>query len=186
MVVQRYMHKPYLIDGFKFDLRIYVLVNGVSPMRVYVYKDGLARFATVPYQSPAPSNLSNLHMHLTNYAINKDSSAFVQNEDGDADDVGSKRSYLYVLRNIQQKHGSVASECVKKEINDIIMKTLCLAQPSVSHLFRSCHPDDMDNSLCFQILGFDIMIDHTLKPFLIEVNQMPSFATDSPLDYKIK
>lgn len=49
MVVQRYMHKPYLIDGFKFDLRIYVLINGISPLRVYVFKDGLARFATVKY-----------------------------------------------------------------------------------------------------------------------------------------
>ena len=77
MVVQRYMHKPYLIDGYKFDLRIYVLVNGISPLRVYVYKDGLARFATVKYQSPAPSNLNNLCMHLTNYAINKESTAFV-------------------------------------------------------------------------------------------------------------
>ena len=40
--------------------------------------------------------------------------------------------------------------------------------------------------MCFQILGFDIMIDQKLKPYLIEVNQMPSFQTDSPLDYKIK
>ena len=40
--------------------------------------------------------------------------------------------------------------------------------------------------MCFQILGFDIMIDNKLKPYLIEVNQMPSFQTDSPLDYKIK
>ena len=77
MVVQRYMHKPYLIDGYKFDLRIYVLVNGIAPLRVYVYNDGLARFATVKYQSPAPSNLNNLCMHLTNYAINKESSSFV-------------------------------------------------------------------------------------------------------------
>ena len=71
------MHKPYLIDGYKFDLRIYVLMNGISPLRVYIYKDGLARFATVPYQSPAPANLGNLCMHLTNYAINKESSSFV-------------------------------------------------------------------------------------------------------------
>lgn len=40
--------------------------------------------------------------------------------------------------------------------------------------------------MCFQILGFDVMINHNLVPSLIEVNQMPSFSTDSPLDYKIK
>ena len=40
--------------------------------------------------------------------------------------------------------------------------------------------------MCFQILGFDIMIDKHFKPWLIEVNQSPSFATDSPLDYDVK
>lgn len=40
--------------------------------------------------------------------------------------------------------------------------------------------------MCFQILGFDIMIDKYFKPWLIEVNQSPSFATDSPLDYEVK
>ena len=40
--------------------------------------------------------------------------------------------------------------------------------------------------MCFQILGFDVMIDKKFKPWLIEVNQSPSFATDSPLDYKTK
>lgn len=49
MVVQKYMMKPHLIDKFKYDLRIYVFVNGINPLRIYVYKDGLARFATVPY-----------------------------------------------------------------------------------------------------------------------------------------
>lgn len=36
------------------------------------------------------------------------------------------------------------------------------------------------------MLGFDVMLDHNLKAQLLEVNQSPSFTTDSPLDYKIK
>jgi len=40
--------------------------------------------------------------------------------------------------------------------------------------------------MCFEILGFDILIDEKLKPWLIEINHTPSFATDTPLDYKIK
>lgn len=70
-VVQRYMHKPYLIDGLKFDMRIYVLVYGVDPLRVFVFREGLARFATEKYQSPYKANMDNMFMHLTNYAINK-------------------------------------------------------------------------------------------------------------------
>ena len=70
------MHKPFLIDGLKFDLRIYVLITGISPLRCFIYKEGLARFATQSYQSPIGSNLNNLCMHLTNYAINKEQSGF--------------------------------------------------------------------------------------------------------------
>lgn len=44
----------------------------------------------------------------------------------------------------------------------------------------------MDNSMAFQILGFDVLIDSKFKPYLLEVNCSPSFGTDSSLDYKIK
>ena len=71
-VAQRYLHKPFLIDGLKFDLRVYVNITSVNPLRIFIYKEGLARFATSRYNSPVGSNLNNLFMHLTNYAINKD------------------------------------------------------------------------------------------------------------------
>jgi tubulin polyglutamylase TTLL6/13 len=63
------MAKPYLIDGLKFDLRVYALIYGVDPLRVFVFREGLARFATEEYVGPQKSNLDNLFMHLTNYAI---------------------------------------------------------------------------------------------------------------------
>ena len=47
-------------------------------------------------------------------------------------------------------------------------------------------PDDIENSMCFEILGFDIFLDEKLKPWLIEVNSLPSFGTDSPIDKKVK
>lgn len=42
----RYLHKPYLIGGKKFDLRLYVYVTCYDPLRVYLFKDGLVRFAS--------------------------------------------------------------------------------------------------------------------------------------------
>jgi len=48
------------------------------------------------------SNLNNLYMHLTNYAINKEADTFKQNEDAKQDDVGHKRSLTAILNHIDQ------------------------------------------------------------------------------------
>lgn len=40
--------------------------------------------------------------------------------------------------------------------------------------------------MCFEILGFDIIIDHKGKPMLLEVNHAPSFNDDTPLDKQVK
>jgi len=77
MVAQHYITNPLLMEGLKFDLRIYVLLFGVNPLRIYVWEDGLARFATAPYEQPTMKNVRNMYMHLTNYAINKMSDRYI-------------------------------------------------------------------------------------------------------------
>jgi tubulin polyglutamylase TTLL6/13 len=78
-ITQRYIHNPYLIEGLKFDFRIYILLFGVDPIRIFMYEEGLTRFATEKYISPMKGNLQNFYMHLTNYAINKNSEKYVFN-----------------------------------------------------------------------------------------------------------
>jgi hypothetical protein len=48
------------------------------------------------------------------------------------------------------------------------------------------HPCGCPPSQCFELLGFDIMLDDELRPWLLEVNHSPSFATDSRLDQQLK
>ena len=64
-VLQEYLPKPLLLRGYKFDLRLYVLVTDLWPMTVYLCQEGLARFCVVPYQRPAKSNVRVAQMHLT-------------------------------------------------------------------------------------------------------------------------
>jgi tubulin polyglutamylase TTLL6/13 len=183
-VAQRYLHKPFLLDGLKFDLRIYVLLAGCDPLRIYLFDDGLGRFATEEYVAPTSNNMDNMCMHLTNYAINKDNPNFIFNESAKADNVGHKRSLKAVMKLLEEKGHD--TKALWDEIKKMVIKTFCSVQPILAHSYKSCQPDEPYNNMCFEILGIDIMFDHKLKPWLLEVNHTPSFTTDTPLDRMIK
>ncbi len=59
-------------------------------------------------------------------------------------------------------------------------------QPDLVHNYRTCQPSDREGSMCFEILGFDIIFDRNYTPFLLEVNHAPSFNTDTALDHYLK
>ena len=66
------------------------------------------------------------------------------------------------------------------------MKTIVACHPIMYHAYKSSRPNDESLELCFEILGFDILIDKNLKPWLIEVNLSPSLAVTSKVDLKVK
>ena len=101
-VVQKYVDNPLLIEGYKFDLRVYVLVGSLDPLRVYLYHDGLARFATEPYQSAKRQNFKSCYQHLTNYAINKHNPKFKEAQSGKDGEGGFKRSLKAVFNKMAE------------------------------------------------------------------------------------
>ena len=167
-----------LLDGYKFDLRIYVALTSIVPLRIYIYEEGLVRLATVKYSQALQNNKHNQYTHLTNYSLNKHNAAFQNNLDAQQDDQGSKQSLSAFRRKLKQM--GYDDQLIFSKIEDIIIKTIV----SIEHIVNNA--TDMfvpyKNGNCFELFGFDILIDRDLQPWLLEVNLTPALSCDSPLD----
>ncbi|OMJ74452.1 hypothetical protein SteCoe_26635 [Stentor coeruleus] len=179
-IVSKYITNPHTLNGLKYDLRIYVGVVCFDPLRIYIYKDGLVRFATEKY-STEHKKLKKRYVHLTNFSVNKKSSKFVKNTNAQIDGEGSKWS----LKALKKKYDElgISYEEVFRKIEDIIIKTLIAVEP---HVVNSINQACKSRNNCFETYGFDILIDDTLRPWLLEVNVCPSLSSSSPLDKQIK
>lgn len=183
-IAQQYI-EPYLIDGLKFDLRIYALVSSIEPLRIYLFNEGIGRFCTELYEKPKANNLELSYAHLTNYALNKTNPNFQQPTDADHADTGHKRSLSCILEHM--RNDGIDTNELLSSIEDIIRLTVISIQPYLSTNYKAAIPSANDKkSRCFEILGFDILIDKKLKPWLLEVNWSPSLATESPFDKVLK
>lgn len=179
IIMQLYVARPLLIDGFKFDLRVYALITCIDPLRVYVYNEGLARFATSAYREPRGHNTSNMFMHLTNYSVNRYSRTFSTD-----DEVGSKRKFSTLNRILAAEGYDVAG--LWTGIDEVVVKTVASAWPVLRHSYAASFPQHDVQHACFEILGVDVLIDERLKPWLLEVNHSPSFHCNGPVDRHVK
>ena len=180
-LVSNYITDPHLINELKYDLRVYVLVTCYDPLRIYIFNEGLVRFATEPY-SPEKLTLKNKFTHLTNYAINKESELYIPSKGvEEEDDQASKWTFAQYRKKLSSL--GIDFETVWSSIKDVIIKTIISAETVM--LDRSNRvPEHSKN--CFELYGFDILLDSGLKPWLMEVNIYPSLQTDSLIDEVIK
>lgn len=148
-------------------MRIYVAITQVRPMKIYLYKDGLVRFSTERYDK---SQLNNLFSHLTNSSINK--YAHGGGQEGTA-----VYDNKWTLEQIKYHFSSCGYDYEKMwmQIEKMIILT-CI------NLSSSC--PNYDN--CFELMGFDVMVDDKLKPWLLEVNSSPAMSMDGEADARVK
>ena len=174
-VVQEYIATPMLLDGLKFDLRLFVLVTSVGgdaddgPMRSFLCREGMVRFATTRFDG---ATLDAVHAHLTNYHLNKQSKDFQVSDEEDGGD-GSKRTVSSVFAALAAAGLVSDVEGLWDEIGRVVTRALTVVQPILASA-RS----QWSRTPCFQVLGFDILLDSDAKPWLIEINDHPSLRID--------
>lgn len=189
MVCQRYVCNPLLLFGRKFDLRLYCVVTSFDPLRVYLFDEGLVRFAAEKYPG-ADQALDNVHMHLTNYSVNKTAELTRQSsgKEYDSDDpLDIKWCISDFKRHLALHHllGLEAWTRIQRECDDVVIKALLSIENDVVERVRhECR--DRTGRNCFELFGLDLMVDEDLKVYLIEANIMPSLATASNLDKAVK
>jgi len=167
-VVQKYVESPLLIGGKKFDMRLYVCVTSYQPLTVYMHRGGFCRFSMSRYSSDK-SDLSNLGSHLTNVAVQKHSGKAAYKRTGAKWDVNMLKSYLI-------------STVGLATVNRMFSETEAI----VIHSLLSVQKVMINDKHCFELYGYDILIDTDFKPWLLEVNASPSLTANTMADYDMK
>ena len=148
--MSEYIDRPLLINGLKFDIRIYVLILKLDPLEILLYEEGLARFATVDYQAPSKKNLHEAFMHLTNYSLNKRSANYKHTLDEKQTD-GSKRKLSLVWSQLGQLFSPSEIERAKEMIKEMINKTVLAILPDLRVEYALELPISRKQNRCFQV-----------------------------------
>ena len=167
-VVQKYITNPLLISGYKFDLRIYVVVPSFHPLNIYIYQEGLVRFSTEKFDL---SSLGNMYAHLTNTSINKHSPTYTSEKER----VGAGCKWTLTQLRYYFHQNNLDDHLLWPRIINIVILTILTQASQVPTITN-----------CFELYGFDIIIDSNMKPWLLEVNFSPAMSSDCHTDQIVK
>jgi hypothetical protein len=155
-VAQEYIDS-YLMDGRKFDLRIYVLVASVDPLTIYVYRDGLARFCSEDYSKDS------IYAKVSNVTLNRENA-----EEGIAN-ISRLISEIFP----QMELYGIDIARLWRRIDHVVVLSIISAHSFLTKgEMWNCPPCPYPR--CFQILGFDVLLDRFMQPRVLEVNYRPN------------
>ena len=166
LLLQKYIEDPLLYNLKKFDIRIWVLFTYMfrdEKYEFYVFKEGHLKSCSENFNIVS----NNLYVHLTNYSVQK------YNENFSKDDIGNEISYEKFQNFLNQK---------SKKVNfkeDILTNIIHIIEITVNATKNKINI--MDRKNCFEIFGYDFILDKDYNPFLLEINTNPGFEESSPL-----
>jgi hypothetical protein len=162
VVLQKYIENPLLYNNRKFDIRLWVLLT--HKLDVYVFKEGHLKACSVNYDLTKIDEF----IHLTNYSVQKYNEHFAKYEEGN--EISFKDFQLY-LDKFHNQSGVSVSILMNKMIE--IIKITMLAVTSKINIFN--------RNFCFEVFGYDFILDSDFKPFLLEINTNPGLEESSTL-----
>ncbi|RWS27867.1 tubulin polyglutamylase TTLL4-like protein [Leptotrombidium deliense] len=164
--VQQYIHNPFLIDGKKFDIGIYVTLTSVKPLRVYIYEnDVLLRFCFKEYH-PFDEN------NIDSYVVADDYTPIWE--------MPSLRKY-YVDLNLNMKQSlnaylrsmDVDPEQIWTQIEESIASVYVAKETMMSQLSTAFN----SSRHFFEMVRFDFLLDEHLNVYLMEANMSPNLSS---------
>ena len=161
-VVQPLLVDPFLVEGRKVDLRTYVLVTSVLPLRAYLFKEGLVRFASERYHGS--NRTRSEKSFLTNTSIGKKYTDL------------SNLTWTFVKLRVWLDAQGYSARAVFRSVEEAIAKTLLAAEGQFAQEFAA-GLDGYDCSACYQLLGVDVILDSQLSPHVLEVGPNPDMCT---------
>jgi tetratricopeptide (TPR) repeat protein len=179
VVVQRYIDRPYLIEGRKGHCRIYCLIASADPLRAYVYSEGIVRIAPEPYD-PSPDSGGGVSMHVTNTALHIGHPGLEISQDPKQDDVGAIRSLSALLRRMTAD--GLDGQAVFGEIKALVEWFVRLL--AAEGLFARQAATGPARGFPAKLFGLDVLLDAEGHPWLIEMQRTPA-ARGAPLVERI-
>ena len=164
IVVQKYCENPLLVDGRKFDLRAYMVITCMKPYLV-LYQPGYVRMSLNPYTTENFGKESKM-THLTNNSVQKNHPDYKNLKEKSIISIEALIEDLLATGRIQSADEYRAK--VDSKIQEIMKLIFTVVKDKLDKKFG-----------CFELFGFDFLIDDNLDPHLIEINVNPALYTDT-------
>ena len=179
-IITKYISYPHLINNLKYDFRSYVLITGLTPLKLYLYQEGLVRFTTEEYSLDL-KKVDELYRHLTNVAINKKNKNTYKKATNADTEEGSKWSMQVYKHYCEQNN--IDFNIIWDQMKDITIKSILAVRDLFIEKIKENETKDKNH---FKLFGYDFLVDKDLKVYLIEINSRPSLLMGDINDIKLK